>query len=91
MNNVKTRHDAAVALMLNILDTFPNCVTLPEFAQVNQRQLDLLRAFAFGNNPIGVMQLYIEAVAELDDLINSMDYEERETLRSKVDLNDFRL
>lgn len=84
--NIQHRYSAATALLMDITNKYPSSTKLPEFLQVHQRQMDISRQIAKNNSPLGLIELYIKAVIELDDCINSMTKEERERL---CEIEDF--
>lgn len=85
MHDIRQRYNAASGLFIDLLAELPRSKNLPECYQVYQRQRDTARAIAANENPSGLIELYIKAVLEFDDVINSMSYEDRMELKKGLD------
>ncbi len=81
MKNRDTKIQAAVALLRYHANTAPEIVLLPEFYQVKQREVALLYATLVDESDELAKDLYISAITELHETIESMTEQDRIALR----------
>lgn len=63
---------AALSLLQYHLANTPQATTLPEFKQVRQREIALLRSIMYNGNVDFAQKLYINSIAEFDEVLQDL-------------------
>lgn len=86
---------AALSLLQYHVANMPHVTTLPEFNQIKQREVALLRSMLHNDNVDAAQDLYIQSIADFDEALQDLTpedlYQMRADMGRRALTDDFRL